>query len=635
MNRAYALLEIKSIDDDARVIDGIASTPTPDRAGDVMEPKGAQFDLPLPFLWQHNQDEPIGDVFEATVTKDGIRIKARLAKIDEPGRLKDRLDEAWLTIKNKLVRGLSIGFKPLEYSIIEQTGGYHVLTWMWAELSAVTIPQNVEATILKVKQLDQAASGPHSSGVSDPLPVVRSTTKGRTMSQTIPEQITQFENTRAAKAAARDALMTKAAADNVTLDAAQTEEYDGFDREIKSIDAHLVRLRDREKENVEHATKITKVDDATKASELRGGTGVVSVKSNLPKGTGFTRYAMALAAGKGDMFKTIEYAKKFADSTPEVEFMVKNMDLLTKASVYPGTIADATWAGPLAVAQNLVGEFMELLRPATIVGRIPNLRKVPFNIQVPLQTAGSTVGWVGEGAPKPVTNLQLGTVALGMAKIAAIIVLTEELVKVSSPSAEAIVRADLTASIAAYMDTQFTDPAVAAVTNVSPASITNGTVAVTSAGTSAANALTDIKALVSSFTAANLSLANAVFLMSEANAFALAAAQNALAQPMFPGMAQGGGTLFGRPVLTSQALGNNIILVDAQGILYADDGGTTLDASREASVEMNTAPASPVVAGTILVSLWQQNLVGIRAERFVNWKRARLASVKYVVQAYV
>jgi hypothetical protein len=35
------------------------------------------------------------------------------------------------------------------------------------------------------------------------------------------------------------------------------------------------------------------------------------------------------------------------------------------------------------------------------------------------------------------------------------------------------------------------------------------------------------------------------------------------------------------------------------------------------------------------VSLWQANLVGLKAERFINWKRGRLASVKYVVATYV
>ena len=96
IHRAYSTFEIKAVDEDEdedkRVISGIATTPMPDRVGDVVEPKGAQFSLPIPLLWQHNSREPIGHVTAAKVTKDGITITAKLVKIDEPGKLKERLD---------------------------------------------------------------------------------------------------------------------------------------------------------------------------------------------------------------------------------------------------------------------------------------------------------------------------------------------------------------------------------------------------------------------------------------------------------------------------------------------------------------------------------------------------------------
>ena len=68
---------------------------------------GAKFNLPMPLLWQHKHDQPVGHVEYAKPTKTGIPFKARIAKSDEPGTLKDRLDEAWQSIKLKLVpRGL-------------------------------------------------------------------------------------------------------------------------------------------------------------------------------------------------------------------------------------------------------------------------------------------------------------------------------------------------------------------------------------------------------------------------------------------------------------------------------------------------------------------------------------------------
>src|SRR4029434_4819627 len=105
MNRAYSVLTIKSVDEEQRIIKGLATTPTPDRVGDIVEPKGAHFKLPIPLLFQHRAGEPSGHVTDARVTDEGIAITAQVAKGVLP-----RIDEAWALIKSGLVRGLSIGF---------------------------------------------------------------------------------------------------------------------------------------------------------------------------------------------------------------------------------------------------------------------------------------------------------------------------------------------------------------------------------------------------------------------------------------------------------------------------------------------------------------------------------------------
>jgi hypothetical protein len=56
----------------------------------------------------------------------------------------------------------------------------------------------------------------------------------------------------------------------------------------------------------------------------------------------------------------------------------------------------------------------------------------------------------------------------------------------------------------------------------------------------------------------------------------------------------------------------------------------TIDASTEASLQMDTAPATPP---TTLISLWQQNMLGIKAERFIYWM-ARRAGVVQVITGF-
>lgn len=154
--RSWAKLTLKAVDEDQRIITGIASTPSSDRMNDVVEPMGAKFDLPLPFLWQHDSEQPVGEVTNAKPTKDGIPVTIKMASIDEPGTLKDRLDEAWQSIKIGLVKGLSIGFAPIEYAF-QDDGGIHFTEWEWLELSGVTIPANADCSITTIKSFDEAA----------------------------------------------------------------------------------------------------------------------------------------------------------------------------------------------------------------------------------------------------------------------------------------------------------------------------------------------------------------------------------------------------------------------------------------------------------------------------------------------
>lgn len=185
MQRAYAKLEIKAIGDAVdgkRKFTGVATTPTADRVGDIVEPKGAQFKLPIPLCWMHNTRDPVGWVTAAKVTDKGIEIEGEVADIAEPASLKDRLDTAWAMLKAKLVQGLSIGFNPIESSRIEGTYSYRYLAWQWLELSPVTVAANADCSITSIKSADMvirgAASGarpvvrldraPASSGNTDP-----------------------------------------------------------------------------------------------------------------------------------------------------------------------------------------------------------------------------------------------------------------------------------------------------------------------------------------------------------------------------------------------------------------------------------------------------------------------------------
>lgn len=661
--RAYSYLTIKAVNEDQRIIRGIATTPAVDRVGDIVDPLGVKFTNPMPFLWQHDSHKPIGTVKFAKPTKDGITFEAQLPVLDEPGTLKDRVDEAWQSIKLGLVRAVSIGFRAIEYSFMDN-GGIRFAESEVYELSAVTIPAQNEAVMTSIKNMDAAGvafiksfdgnapaatgtierpakSSPGASGKSR-NPVNLRPKEGQIM-KTIAEQISALESSRAAKAARMNEVMQKSMDDGRSTDQAEQEEFDTLEQEIGAIDGDLKRLRSMEKMNAVSAKPVNGATSIETGAAVRStGSAPVTVKANVAKGTAFTRYAMALMASKGNLMQAVEISKRWDDQTPEVSTVLK-------AAVAAGTTTDAAWAKPLVEYQNMASEFAELLRPQTIIGRIPGLRNVPFNIKVPRQTGGSSASWVGEGAPKPVSALAFDQVTLGVTKLAGIVVMTDELVRFSNPSAEAIVRQDLIDTIVQTMDRDFVDPANAGSAGVKPASITNGVAPVTATGTTADHLRRDVQTLMGKFVAANLSLAGAVFIMTEMRALSLALMLNPLGQREFPDIninGDSGGKFFGLPVVLSENIpanagagdpivgaGDRIILAKASEIMLADDGETLLDASNQASLQMDSAPTNPPVAATVMVSLWQMNLVGIRAERFINWTKRRAGAVQFIDSA--
>jgi HK97 family phage major capsid protein len=138
--------------------------------------------------------------------------------------------------------------------------------------------------------------------------------------------------------------------------------------------------------------------------------------------------------------------------------------------------------------------------------------------------------------------------------------------------------------------------------------------------------------MMATFLSNNIDVTTGHWIMTPTQALALSLMQNALGQPEFPGITMMGGTLLGFPVITTNNLvatsgspadGYPIIFVNAGEIMMADDGQVTIDMSREASLQMDTAPDSPETASTITVNLWQHNMIAIKAERYMRWVARR------------
>lgn len=448
------------------------------------------------------------------------------------------------------------------------------------------------------------------------------------------EQIAAYEATRAAKAAEMDDLMKKSGEAGETLDAETGDQFDTIESEIAAIDKHLLRLRKAQQMALETAKPVDG-SSAKAASDSRDPRVAAQVKAaeKLDKGIGFARLAKVKALAKLDGESVREKARELYGENSSVYGVV------SKAAVGAATTTGATWAGPLVGEESsLFADFVEFLRPQTILGRFgsnsaPSLRRVPFRTALIGQTTGGNGYWVGEGAAKPLTKFDFSRTVLEPTKVANIAVVTEEVLRDSSPSAEVIVRDQLAAALRERLDIDFINPAKAAVAGVSPASILNGVIPVASSGADADDVRTDIRALFGAFIAANNTPTSGVWIMEATTALALSLMQNPLGQAEFPGITMNGGALFGLPAIVSEYVPTGIVaLVNASDIYLADDGGVSVDMSRETSLQMDDAPTndSATPAATSLVSMFQTNSVAFRAERTISWAPRRASASAYL-----
>ncbi|GAB3282569.1 phage major capsid protein [Larkinella harenae] len=646
-NRAYSLLTVKKVDEELRIIRGIATTPQTDRVGDVVDPLGAEFKNPSPLLWMHRHDLPVGTVNFGQPTKDGIPFEARIPKVEEPSGLKARIDEAWASVKSGLVRAVSIGFRALtDPQYIQETGGFLFSSTEILELSLVTVPANSEATIQMIKSIDtkaRTASGQtaldHIVAPSSGAPekkTVKITLTPKEGRMNIKDQIKSYQNERAAKAARMEEIMKKSAESGETLDVAQEEEYDGLEKEIEAIDKHLNRLATLEKTQMAKAVPVNadEIDSTDKANLARLPHAQVTLKSKLEPGVAMARVVKSIGIAKGNLMAAAEIAAANYKEDNRIQNVLK-------AAVAAGSTTNATWAGNLVSEEGGVyADFVEFLRPQTILGKfgagsIPPLRRVPFRVPLLGQTSGGQGYWVGEGKGKPVTSFDFARTTLEPTKVANIAVVTEELLRDSSPSADILIRDSLVAALRERLDIDFINPAKAAVAGVSPASITNGVTAIPSTGTTADDIRCDIAALMASYIAANNTPTTGVLIMNSTTALALSLLRNPLGQKEFGGITMMGGDLDGIPVIVSEYVpsdttGSIVVMVNAQDIYLGDEGGFQVDMSREASLQMDNAPTQSSVATvtpTTVVSLWQTNSVGFRAERTISWAKRRQSAV--------
>ena len=298
--------------------------------------------------------------------------------------------------------------------------------------------------------------------------------------------------------------------------------------------------------------------------------------------------------------------------------------LETKAAVAPGTTTDATWAGPLIGPKPLADSFLNIVRPQEILGQLVGVLRVPLDTPIPLWTpnAVSAAGWVGQGVMKALSAFAFTSATLTPAKIQIAVAVTKELLVLALPGSEAALRDILALQIVTGVNEEFITPARVAVANGRPGSVTNvGTLVVTQN-----DPVKDAAAVLAALVAARPQVTNPTLIMNVDAASALIATDH------HRDLTLTGGIAFGAKAIVVPAAGKTIAALDPSAVLLSDLG-VEFDASRQASIVLDSAPVSPPDENTVSVSLFQRNLVALRAERYISWKLTAAAACQYTTRA--
>ncbi|UZW54050.1 phage major capsid protein [Sphingobium sp. JS3065] len=448
---------------------------------------------------------------------------------------------------------------------------------------------------------------------------------------TIAEQIAAFEAKRATLVTANETIMSKAADAGSTLDAEQEEQFDGNQADIDAIDKHLTRLRAMEKAQAEKAAPIKgKSQDEGNQSRNGGGQQIIIKGDQDEKfeGQNYTRMVIAKTLARLDGVSAAGIAQqRWGKSNP-------NLVQVVRAAVAGGGTDGGEWGAELVHIDRYTGDFINYLYSRTVFDKLP-LREVPANINIAGQDGTATAYWVGQSKSIPVSKADFMDVNLTPLKVAALAVVSKELLRDSSPAAEMLVRDSLVNASAQRVDQTFFS-ASAAVAGVSPAGILNGLAAGTSAGPDVEGVIADVKALYAGFIAAN-NADGLEFVTTQSLAKALGLMQNVMGNFAFPGLSANGGALLGDTLNAGGNVGaGDLILLKPSDIYKIGDRGVEVSLSTEAAIQMDSAPdgaSDTPVANASVVSMFQTESVAIKVVRPLNFAKRRASAVAYIGDA--
>lgn len=298
---------------------------------------------------------------------------------------------------------------------------------------------------------------------------------------------------RQARAAAGDQLKAHAEAGGA--------EYDTALKSFDDSDASIKRMEEAEARNAKTAQPLETPE---------GTLGRVEPQANAPmvKGAKLSRCIVSLAATKGIASLAAEFAAKRWGGA-DGEEIAKALSSSLGAS------------GGFLVPQDMAADVIEFLRPASAVMQMnPRTIEMPHgSYTLPGIAAGATAAYVSENTDMTKTEQTFRDVKLIAKKLAALVPISNDMIRYPSASVDNLVKEDLAGAIAMRMDLAFirgdgTQDTPRGLLNYAKAVASNANYITANTTVSLANATTDLGKLRLAVRAANVAMRRPGWIMS-------------------------------------------------------------------------------------------------------------------------
>lgn len=329
--------------------------------------------------------------------------------------------------------------------------------------------------------------------------------------------------------------------------------------------------------------------------------------------------ASAMALRAGNIIRPEEFLKQWGD--------VKLADDLAAARTKAMAAGDAT-AGGFLVPPTYSQDVIEFLRAQSVIRRL-GARAIPVptgTVKIPKLSGGATAYYVGENVNATKSELTTGQLTLSFKKLVTLVPVSNDLIRYSSPGADAIVRDDTVNAMRVREDSAFIRDAGTESTPKGLRFWAHPDHVVAANGTaSVQNTFTDLGKLLQKLLDANIPMIAPAWIFAPRTYLYLMTLLNSNGIPVFREELSTG-KLWGYPYgvttnvpanLGSGANQSEIYLTDMAQVVIGDALNLVVDASQEAAYYDGSTVVAAYSQDQTVVRAIAEHDIGVRYDKAI------------------